>query len=231
MTTPAGASSGNGYWRGQIVATALLGVGLVVCSVVLFRVDPDEPGRAVLLAFGGLLFLTTLGWAVDAATRSDPRQRALFAWAIAQHEAAGHGNDALALADAARARDGVLDAERIRALQALWPDNPYPGGPLDNGVDGVDGEPVEPDDTGADRLGIALLALFFALTGLYCSCWPSVFVLGWPFQFVASILAVVAIARPGRGRRLGVVAAIVSVLGTLVTVGMLVWRVVEANGS
>ena len=68
------------------------------------------------------------------------------------------------------------------------------------------------------------------MTGLYCSCWPSVFVLGWPFQFVASILAVVAIVRPGRGRRLGVVAAIVSVLGTLVTVGMLVWRVVEASG-
>ena len=88
MTTPAGASTGNGYWRGQIGATALFGVGMVACSVVLFRVDPDEPGRAVLLAFGGLLFLTTLGWAVDAATRSDPRQRALFAWAVAQREAA-----------------------------------------------------------------------------------------------------------------------------------------------
>ena len=228
MTTPAGASSGNGYWRGQIGATALFGVGMVVCSVVLFRVDPDEPGRAVLLAFGGLLFLTTLGWAVDAATRSDPRQRALFAWAIAQHEASGHGNDALALADAARARDGALDAERIRALQALRPDNPYPGGPLDDGADSVGGEP---DDAGVNRLGVALLALFLALTGLYSSCWPSVFVLGWPFQFVASILAVVAIVRPGRGRRLGVVAAIVSVLGTLVTVGMLVWRVVAASGS
>lgn len=45
------------------------------------------------------------------------------------------------------------------------------------------------------------------------------------------LLAVVAIVRPGRGRRLGVVAAIVSVLGTLVTVGVLVWRVVAANGS
>ncbi|MCS6553993.1 hypothetical protein [Curtobacterium flaccumfaciens] len=139
MTTPAGASSGNGYWRGQIGATALFGVGLVACSVVLFRVDPDEPGRAVLLAFGGLLFLTTLGWAVDAATRSDHRQRALFAWAIAQHEAAGHGNDGLALADAARARDGALDAERIRALQALRPDNPHPGGPLDDDPDGGTG--------------------------------------------------------------------------------------------
>ncbi|QYI97981.1 hypothetical protein K0028_03285 [Curtobacterium flaccumfaciens pv. flaccumfaciens] len=139
MTTPAGASSGNGYWRGQIGATALFGVGLVACSVVLFRVDPDEPGRAVLLAFGGLLLLTTLGWAVDAATRSDHRQRALFAWAIAQHEAAGHGNDGLALADAARARDGALDAERIRALQALRPDNPHPGGPLDDDPDGGTG--------------------------------------------------------------------------------------------
>ncbi|MCS5468660.1 hypothetical protein [Curtobacterium flaccumfaciens] len=29
MTTPAGASSGNGYWRGQIGATALFGVGPV----------------------------------------------------------------------------------------------------------------------------------------------------------------------------------------------------------
>jgi hypothetical protein len=228
MTTPAGASSGNGYWRGQIWATALLGVGMVACSVVLFLADPDEPGRGLLTAFGGLLFLTTLGWAVDAATRSDPRQRALFAWAIAQHEAAGHGNDALALADAARARDGGLDAERIRALQALRPDNPYPGGPLDDDSDvGTAGT----RETGANRLGVALVALFLALTGLYSSCWPSVFVLGWPFQFVASILAVVAIVPPGRGRRLGVVAAIVSVLGTLVTVGMLVWRVVEANGS
>ncbi|WP_412168283.1 hypothetical protein ACLUS2_003160 [Curtobacterium flaccumfaciens pv. flaccumfaciens] len=99
------------------------------------------------------------------------------------------------------------------------------GGPLDD-----DSDVGTAETAGANRLGVALLALFLALTGLYSS-WPSVFVLGWPFQFVASILAVVAIVRPGRGRRLGVVAAIVSVLGTLVTVGMLVWRVVEANGS
>ena len=196
MSNPARSRSGGGCWSGQIGASALLGVGLVACSVVMFAAGTDEPGGAVLLALLGLVFLTTLGWAIDEVTRSTSQQRALFAWAITQHEAAGHGNDALALREAALARDGKLGVTRIRALQAHRPDNLYPG---DLPVSGAAGDRsgvarTEPPN----RTATALIALFLALTGLYFSCFPSIFVLGWPFQLVASILAVIAIIPPGR---------------------------------
>ncbi|WNY34234.1 hypothetical protein Q9Q99_01545 [Curtobacterium flaccumfaciens] len=201
---------------------------MVACSVVLFLADPDEPGRGLLTAFGGLLFLTTFGWAVDAATRSDPRQRALR---VGRRPARGRGARQRR-PRAGRCRPCPRRCARRRA------DPGTAGAPARQPVPGRPRSTTAPTAWAAsrttparNRLGIALLALFFALTGLYCSCWPSVFVLGWPFQFIASILAVVAIVRPGRGRRLGVVAAIVSVLGTLVTVGVLVWGVVEGVGS
>lgn len=228
MTHTTRSRSGNGYWSGQIGATALFGVAFVAASIVLLVTDPEEPGRAVVCALCGILFLTTFGWAVDAATRSSPQERALFAWAIAQHEAAGPRNDASAMRDAARARDGELDIAQIRALQALRPDNPYPADlpPSQATID----RPTTQRDAAPNRLGTALIALFLALTGLYFSCIPPVFVLGWPFQLVASILAVVAIVPAGRGRRLGVAAASVSVLGTLVTLVILVGRLLDATG-
>ena len=228
MTKPARSRSGNGYWGGQIGATALFGFGLVACSVVLFASGTDEPGGAVLLALLGILFLTTFGWAVDAATRSTPQERALFAWAIAQHESAGHGNDALSMRDAALARDGELPAARIRALQAFRPDNPYPGAfpqPDASGSGSTSTQSAVPN-----RTRVALIALFLALTGLYFSCFPGVFILGWPFQLIASILAVVAIVPPGRGRRLGAAAASIAVLGTVVSLVMLAWRIVNGAG-
>jgi len=228
MSNSAGSRSGNGYWQLQIGSTGLLGGGCIVASIILWETSPDEPGRAVLVALLGILFLTTFGWAIDAATRSTRQERALFAWAIAQHEAAGHGSDARALHDAARARDGKIGPTQIRVLQAFRPDNPYPGdlSPADAPSDGTNSK----SDTAKNRIRIALVALFLALTGLYLSCLPAVFVLGWPFQFVASILSVLAIVKPGRGRRLGIAAAGVSVLGTVVTVVMIVWRVVAAAG-
>ena len=228
MTNTAGSAARSGYWELQIGATGLLGAGGIVASIILRETTPEEPGRAVLVALVGILFLTTFGWAVDAATRSTPRERAVFAWAIAQHEAAGHGNDARAMTDAARARDGELDHAQIQVLQAFRPDNPYPG---DLPVPGAPSDRANSTrDTARNRIGIALVALFLALTGLYLSCLPSVFVLGWPFQLVASILSVFAIVPPGRGRRLGIAAAGVSVLGTLVTIVVLVWRVVLGIG-
>ncbi|MBF4460491.1 hypothetical protein [Pseudoclavibacter sp. VKM Ac-2867] len=126
MAKVANARTGNGYWSTQIAVSALLGAGSVGTSYVLLVVKPDEPGGAVLLALIGIALLTTFGWTLDTATRSTPLERALFAWAIMQHEAAGRGNDALAMSDAARARDGTLDADRVRALQALRPGNPLP---------------------------------------------------------------------------------------------------------
>ncbi|TAJ47169.1 MAG: hypothetical protein EPO52_12860 [Herbiconiux sp.] len=224
MSTPAGSRSGNGYWSTQIGATALLGAGCIVASLILLETKPDEPGGAVLVALIGISSLTTFGWAVDSATRSSAQERALFAWAIAQHEAAGHGNDARAMSDAARARDGELGAEQIRILQAFRPDNRYPA------LVPLSGAPRErPIDGAKNRIGVALIALFLALTGLYFSCIPAVSVLGWPFQLVATILAVVAIVPPGRGRRLGIAAGIVSVLGTLVTVVIVAWRIVTVG--
>jgi hypothetical protein len=225
MTTPVGSRSGNGYWGGQIGSTALLGVGCLAASVVMLVAGSDEPGGAVLLGFAGILFLTTFAWAVDAATRSTRQERALFAWAIAQHEAAGHGNDALALADAARARDGELDGARIQALQAFRPANPYPAE-----MPGADAQLIEKQAPVKDRLGAALVALDLALTGLYFSCMPPVFIFGWPYQVVAAILAVIAIRARGRGRRLGVVAAIVTGVGFLVTIVMMAVRIAGAAG-
>jgi hypothetical protein len=237
MTKVAGSRSGDGYWGGQIGATALFGFGFVACSVVLLASGTDEPGGAVLLALGGIAFLTTFGWAVDAATRSTAQERALFAWVITQHEAAGHGNDVLAMREAALARDGELDSGRIRALQAIRPDNPYPSelppsdAPPSDAVlyDAVVSDAVADPPlmrkAAPNRTGMALLALFLALTGLYFSCIPQVFILGWPFQFIASIFAVIAIVPPGHGRRLGITAAIISVTGTVVTLVMVIWRV------
>lgn len=227
MTEVAGPRSANGYWGTQIVVTALLGAGSVAASYVLLVVKPDEPGGAVLIALIGIALLTTFAWTVDTATRSTPLERALFAWAIMQHEAAGHGNDALAMSDAARARDGTLDADRIRTLQALRPGNPYPTHlPVS---DAARGEPATVRrDTGPDRTRLALAALFLALTGLYFSCIPPVFILGWPFQLAASIMAVFAIVPRGRGRRLGIAAASVSVLGTIVTLVLLLVRILQA---
>jgi hypothetical protein len=217
--------SGNGYWGSQIGSTALLGVGCLALSVAMLVTGSDEPGGAVLLGFGGILFLTTFAWALDAATRSTGQERALFAWAIAQHQAAGHGNDALALADAARARDGELDGARIQTLQAFRPANPYPAE-----MPGSGAQAVVKHDPVKSRLGVALVALDLALTGLYFSCMPPVSILGWPYQAVAVVLAVIAIRARGRGRRLGVVAAIVTGIGFLITIVMVAIRVAGAAG-
>lgn len=226
MTKPTKARSGGGYWAGQIGSTALFGVGFLVISTVMTASGTDEPGGAALLVLGGMLFLTTCAWAIDSVTRSTAEQRALFAWAITQHEGTGlPGNrpsaeDFVAMADAARARDGQLTLDQIRALQALRPDNPYPAALPIAGVQAD--HPVSSRGRVRNRTGIALIAIFLALTGLYCSFLPMVFVLGWPFQFTASILAVVAIVPRGRGRRLGIAAASISVLGTIVTLVMVV---------
>lgn len=224
MTTGASPRPGNGYWSTQVAAFALLGAGSIAASYVLLVVSPDEPGGAVLLALIGAASLTGLGWAIDKVTRSTPLERALFAWAIMQHEAAGHGNDALAMRDAARARDRTLDAARIRTLQALQPGNPYPAHlPPMNGPSSK--ITAVKHDTGPDRTRLALAALFLALTGLYFSCIPTVFVLGWPFQIAASIMAAFASVTRGRGRRLGISAACVSVIGTIVTLVVILLRI------
>ncbi|MBF4608219.1 hypothetical protein [Curtobacterium sp. VKM Ac-1393] len=229
MTTPAGARSGNGYWSVQIGTTGLFGVVLIAMSAFMLLTNSDEAGGAVLLALGGIMFLTTCAWAVDAVTSSTAAQRARFAWAIAQHEGSGLpsnrlsvAEDAVAMRDAALARDDELGPDRIRALQALRPDNPYPDAMPAEGAPA--GRPTK-GARGPHRTGTALIALFLALTGLYFSCIPPVFILGWPFQLIASMLAVRAIVAAGRGRRLGVTAVVVSILGTLVTFVVMAWRI------
>jgi hypothetical protein len=86
------------------------------------------------------MFLMTFRWLVKAYRKGGPTGRAVYAWAIMQQHdyspsrlAAQFGNgrqvavDVLRMQVAGRARDGLLSADELRALQAMRPDVPYPG--------------------------------------------------------------------------------------------------------
>ena len=125
-------STGNAYWASQIGFSALLAILTFAAAVWAFLSDAeDEKGRGVMYLFISLLFLGCLIWLIRKFTQSTAKQRAVFAWAIMQHEAtlsrSGIASDARAMDVAARARDGKLTPEELRELQAMRPDIPYPG--------------------------------------------------------------------------------------------------------
>jgi hypothetical protein len=126
--------SGNAYWATQIGVSALFTVGgFALAGFFLSGAGGPEKGRSVIYLFIGFVFLATLIWLIRQFTKSTKKQRAIYAWAIMQHEDGlrrdgfAPANDARTMAIAARARDGKLTSEELGELQALRPDRPYPG--------------------------------------------------------------------------------------------------------
>jgi membrane-bound ClpP family serine protease len=123
--------SGNGYWVTQIAVCGFAALAAPVLGIVLFILEPDEPGMGVMLILTGMLFLGCLIWLVRSYRRMSTVQRAIYAWAITQQHGSsprrGLTSDAAVMASAAKAKNGELTRDELLALAALRPENPYPG--------------------------------------------------------------------------------------------------------
>ena len=120
----------NGYWITQIAASALFGIGLPILGVWMFSLKPDEPGMGLIMILIGLAFIGCLIWLLRAFFSMSKKQRAIYAWAIEQQSSRNSrsvGSDAAAMSIAAKAKDGTLSPDELKALQALRPEVPYPG--------------------------------------------------------------------------------------------------------
>jgi hypothetical protein len=128
---------GSGYWAGQIIACAVLGIGGIAGGTVIIAASGSGDseagiGEGAMAILVGVAFLGTLIWVLRMMARSTKTQRAVYAWAIMQQQAARWDglpleNDVTAMGIAAKARDGKLTAAEIRKLQALRPEVPFPG--------------------------------------------------------------------------------------------------------
>ena len=125
--------SGNGYWKTQIIVCglgALLGIAGGPIAIVL---DREEPGRGVIYFLIGLLFLPFFISLLRKYLTSSKKQRAAYAWVIAQQQSELQAdgldprNDAWAMQMAERARTGRIAASEVADLQRLRPEVPYPG--------------------------------------------------------------------------------------------------------
>jgi len=122
-------ATGNGYWAVQIGVSALFAVVGLGGAVFFFATQTEELGRGLMLGLVGIAFLALLIWLIRRFRGSTREQRAIYAWAIMQQHSSGKVDDVTAMAVAAGARDGKLSATELSDLQALRPDNPYPGTP------------------------------------------------------------------------------------------------------
>ncbi|NRQ50341.1 hypothetical protein [Aeromicrobium stalagmiti] len=124
-------AGGRGYWASQMIVCLLFGIGGVVYGSIVLATDFEpEKGRGLIGFLIGVMFLWTFRWLVKAYRKGGPTGRAVYAWAITQHEyvpVRRVDGDLHKMAIAARARDGLLTIDELRALQALRPDRPYPG--------------------------------------------------------------------------------------------------------
>lgn len=123
-------SSGSRYWAVQIGVSAFFAVVCLGAGAFLVF-QTDEPGRGVILGCVGLMFVALLVWLVVKMMSSTREQRAIYAWAIMQQEPTNRfgpsGNDVVSLHVAELAREGKLPDKDLLELQALRPENPYPG--------------------------------------------------------------------------------------------------------
>lgn len=74
---------------------------------------------------------------------------------------------------------------------------------------------------------VGLVALIAAIVGFIFACIPGALIVGWILLPVSFILAIVALARKGKKKGMGVTALIVSVVGTIV--GVIVFFAVAVN--
>ena len=123
--------TGASYWVTQIAVCAVASVAAPALGIFFFTYEPAEPGKGVMLFLIGLLFLGCLIWLVRTYRRMSTTQRAVYAWAITQQHGAAAGSgiasDAAMMASATRAKNGELTRDDLLRLQALRPENEYPG--------------------------------------------------------------------------------------------------------
>jgi hypothetical protein len=119
---------GRGYWATQFAVSLLLGIAGIVFGPVAMVMDEESPGRGLLYFLAGVAFLCAFFWLLREYRKAGREGRAVYAWAIMQqHQYTAVRNDAVVMSVAARARDGKLSLDELRALRALRPDSPYPG--------------------------------------------------------------------------------------------------------
>lgn len=114
------------YWVTQFTVCAVAAVALPALGVLLIVLDPDEPGRGVIMMFSGLLFVACLIWLTVTYRRMSATQRTIYAWAITQQHAAGVTDD-ITMEIAGRAQAGTLRPDELQWLIDLNRENPYPG--------------------------------------------------------------------------------------------------------
>ena len=125
--------SGNGYWRSQITICGLGALLGIVGGPIALVLDTEEPGRGVIYFLVGLLFLPFFISLLRKYLTSSNKQRAAYAWVIAQQQSELQAdgldprNDAWAMQMAERARTGRIAASEVADLQRLRPEVPYPG--------------------------------------------------------------------------------------------------------
>jgi hypothetical protein len=119
---------GRGYWATQLAVSLLFALAGIVFGPIAMVMDEESPGRGLLYFLAGVAFLGVFFWLLREYRKGGREGRAVYAWAIMQqHEYTPIRNDAVVMSVAARARDGKLSLDELRALQALRPDVPYPG--------------------------------------------------------------------------------------------------------
>lgn len=123
--------TGKGYWAVQIGVSAFFAIGGIGAAVLFYATETEDLGRGGVFVIIGVLFLGLLIWLLREYGKYSKQQRAVYAWAIMQQWSPQPyrpaGQDLQAMAVAARARDGKLSVAELHALQALKPENPYPG--------------------------------------------------------------------------------------------------------
>ena len=123
--------TGASYRVTQIAVCAVAAVAAPAMGIFFFTAEPADPGKGLMSILIGLLFLGCLIWLVRAYRRMSTTQRAVYAWAITQQHGAATGrgiaSDAGMRASATKAKYGELTRDELLRLQALRPENEYPG--------------------------------------------------------------------------------------------------------
>jgi hypothetical protein len=111
-----------------MTVSLLFALAGIVFGPIVMVMDEESPGRGLLYFLAGVAFLGVFFWLLREYRKGGREGRAVYAWAIMQqHQYTPIRNDAAVMSVAARARDGELSLDELRALQALRPDVPYPG--------------------------------------------------------------------------------------------------------
>jgi len=120
----------SGYFRQQIILSAVLGVLFSVFGMAFLLLSPVDKGYGLIFFLAGLGFFGALIFVSRQYRRMSKEQRAVYAWAIAQQMSATGfrttGGDIEMMTIATQAQKGALSAAELQHLQDLNPRNPYP---------------------------------------------------------------------------------------------------------